>query len=311
MAALTVIKGHGSENDFFIIDNREQRFDDTAKAAISMLLCNRKNMLGGADGVLFMEKGRYTPHLMRIFNADGTEALMCGNGMRLAGRWSATQLETPAVTVENVTHLPYEVNIQNDFFNEVFGISILFPPAGLQQDFINNNPPLLQQSTIPGFDEAHLYTAVAMPNPHIVSYMDTIDENLLYKAGKTANDDKVIFPHGVNVSWIQLRNSHTIFVNTYERGVGLTNACGTAMIASAIAGVQQGILPAGEIITVQNKGGFIKVMVNADWSTLMTGNATFNAEYAIAIEGDTIHILSHVGSNEQEKYEVLKAAIQQ
>lgn len=310
MAAITLIKGHGSENDFFIIDNLEQQFDDRSKSGLSKLLCNRKNILGGADGVLFMEKGRLAPHLMRIFNADGTEALMCGNGMRLAGRWSASQLDTTETTVENVTHLPYRIHLQDNFFKDVFGISILLPPAGLQQDFINNAPPVLQQDIITGFDEKNRYTAITMPNPHIVSFMDTIEDSKLHMIGKEANDNKLVFPQGVNVSWIRVQNDHTIFVSTYERGVGLTNACGTAMIASAVAGVLKGKLPRNETITVQNKGGFIQVTVHDDWSAHMTGNATFNAHYSIAVEGETIHILSHVGSNEQEKYDVLKTAAQ-
>lgn len=309
MAAITLIKGHGSENDFFIIDNLEQRFDDRAKSDLSRILCDRKNILGGADGVLFMEKGRQSPHLMRIFNADGTEALMCGNGMRLAGRWSAGQLDATEVTVENVTHLPYRIRVQEDFFRDVFGISIRFPPAGLEQDFIKGAPAVLQQQAIGGFDEKRAYTAITMPNPHIIAFMQHIDDQELEAAGKAANDNKQLFPQGVNVSWTSVIDDYTIFVSTYERGVGLTNACGTAMVAATVAGVLRGDLPPCETITVRNKGGFIKVTVYEDWSTLMTGNATYNAHYSVAVDGqDQILILSHVTGNEQEKYELLKTA---
>lgn len=305
---IELIKGHGSENDFFIVDNTSGSLDYAAKKHLSLLLCQRNNLLGGADGVLYMEKGKGAPYQMRIFNADGSEALMCGNGMRLAGRWSAQQLKCDHTTVENVTGLSYNITIDNAFYKNVHAISTVFPPADLEQDFINNTPLHLNNQTIGSFDTARSYTAIAMPNPHIIAYVAAgIDDVMLKAIGEEANSDIGLFPQGVNVSWVQFIDAHTIFVSTYERGVGLTNACGTAMIASAITGVQLGLLSFNEEIKVKNKGGFIKVEVKEDWSSVMTGNATFSNHYTVVVEKEEIVVTSHIATNEQVFYDLLKS----
>jgi diaminopimelate epimerase len=307
MITINTIKGHGSENDFFIIDNLHAQFDDTQKTHISILLCNRANALGGADGVLFMEKGVNTPHLMRIFNSDGSEALMCGNGMRLAGRWSLEHLQTDTCSVENITHIAYKIGYHSNFHEGVKAVDIHFPSANFTQDFINHSgATTFFNQYLPDVDTSRKYTAIAMPNPHIIASVAHIDDVALDAVGYEANHNKQLFPQGVNVSWMQIINNNTIFVSTYERGVGLTNSCGTAMLASAITGVTQGLLLSETELTIKNKGGFIKALVHQDNATIMTGNATYTAHYTIALDKETLQILSHVATTEQEKYEQAK-----
>jgi diaminopimelate epimerase len=310
---IDAIKAHGSENDFFLIDNTSNRFNDEMKCTLAKILSQRSNILNGADGVIFMENGSNTPYKMRIFNADGNEALMCGNGLRIAGRWALAQKNCKVDSIENVTDLPYTITLDENFADGVNAVKIEFPPADLQAQFLlsNHTRPILSIQ-LPEIDSVNNYSAVAMPNPHIVSIIPTIDINKLKVVGEKANDkDCPYFVDGVNVSWVKIINNNTIFVNTYERGVGLTNSCGTAMIASTVTGILQGKLSYNTDITVYNLGGFIKVNVNDKLCAVMTGNATYNIFYQLNINEITnqIEVLQSVYTKEQENYNRLKSLV--
>lgn len=305
---LELIKGHGSENMFFIIDNLNLQWDDNNKKHLTTLLCQKNNVLQGADGVLFMEPGLHTPHLMRIFNADGSEALMCGNGMRLAGRWSLEKLHSQNCTVENVTHLPYSIQRQDNFTPNVYAVELSLPAANLLVDFLHadTKPPFVNQ-VFPTLDPNHTYTAVAMPNPHIIALLqNTINDSQLETIGSLANSQAQIFKDGVNVSWAKVIDPSTLYVSTFERGVGLTNSCGTAMVAATVTACIQNLTDKNANITVLNKGGFITVKVMDDLSAKMTGNATYLAYYSINIEDGNLTILEQENTKEQLAYDLLK-----
>lgn len=303
-----LIKGHGSENTFFIIDNMDNRFDDSTKAQYTKVLCNAKHIAGfeNIDGVLFMERGKHNDSLMRIFNADGSEALMCGNGMRLAGRWSLDYFKESTGIVENVTHLPYTVSLQTNFAPQVYGIQITLPTATFDASFIHSQTDKIYlNQTIEGFDTLRSYSTVNMPNPHIIAFVKDIDDNELQRVGQAAQTD-VLFPNSVNVSWVKVIDKKTIFVSTFERGVGLTNSCGTAMMASCITGVRLGLLSFEKTIKVKNKGGYILAEVLHDFSSKMTGNATYLAQYEVLIDHEIVAVLKQEELDEQKYYQALK-----
>lgn len=276
--SIPIIKCHGSENTFFLIDENDlpSSFTEENRMKLSQLLCQATAKWEGADGILIMEKGENSAYKMRIYNADGSEALMCGNGMRVAGRWALEQEAKKETVVENVTHLQYHICFDTDYFEHITATSIVFPPANFNAStFINIKSSTLQQEKVPQFYENYKFTAVAMPNPHIVAIVDDMNIKQLETIGKEANKNKDIFPQGVNVSFVRYINDHKIFVATYERGVGLTNACGTAMLAATITVNKENLVPKNEWVMVQNPGGFIKVNIAEDWSTTMIGNANY------------------------------------
>lgn len=279
MSPIPIIQCHGSENTFFLINHLDlpENFSMHNRAQLSQLLCRKTTDWEGADGILIMEHSSAMRFRMRIYNADGSEALMCGNGMRIAGRWALEQENTSKTAVENVTGLEYLVEKDRTYYPNIEATTIAFPSANFQaNEFIKGiTSEMFHQKTIPHFQEAYKFTAIAMPNPHIVAIVENIDTEALVIIGTEANKRKDVFPEGVNVSFVQKKGKKHLFVATYERGVGLTNACGTAMIASTITMQLADEIPKVEWIKVQNKGGFIKVRIAEDWSTQMIGNANY------------------------------------
>lgn len=275
---IKIIKCHGSGNDFILIDirNLNNIFYDEIKSGFAVKLCNRKKSIG-ADGILYITESQIADCKMRIFNSDGSEAEMCGNGIRIVGRYMSEEKKQAEVTVENVTGLNYKIHKSNEFFEDVVAYEVQLPPAIFEcSDIpINTKSNELFNSYLPEISNTLKFSAVAMPNPHIIAFVDDIDINNLEQIGKKANSNNTLFPNGVNVSLVQSINEETIYVATFERGVGITYSCGTAMCASAICSVKNGISSFGNKIKVLNKGGFINVVVESDWSCKMTGNATY------------------------------------
>ncbi len=276
---IEILKCHGSGNDFILVDKMDGRYvlSDEDQKNLALTLCNRKSGIG-ADGLLLMEDCDTADCRMRIYNADGSEADMCANGLRLAGRFISEKNKASKVRIENVTHLKYSLANEREIFEKVIGIEVSMPPA----NFSASEVPIiidddeLKQETITGLGTDFYFTAVAMPNPHIISFVNVVDEKILVSTGKKANELRSILPKGVNVSFVKIFSPTIIYVATYERGVGITNSCGTAMFASVAAAIKNKLLNAGEEIKVINKGGFIKVVVNEDWDGIMYGNATYN-----------------------------------
>lgn len=301
---LNVLKAHGSQNTFFVIDIRNQSFfTSVVMQQLSIVLCNPNGVLKGADGVLFIDKGVSAAYQMRIFNADGSEALMCGNGMRIVARWALENSRKDMQTIENVTHLPYNVATDNNFHDVVKGVSVVFPPADLSSHkILNIAQQICIDEFIPALDNSLKFTAVAMPNPHIIAIVPDININLLAQLGVQANERKAIFPNGANVSFVKIKDAHNLYVATYERGVGLTNACGTAMIAACVTTVVQKLCPYNEWLCVQNPGGYVKIKLDQNLVATMVGNATYMLEAIIELDEEQIDVytVQEVTINQKE-----------
>jgi diaminopimelate epimerase len=272
------IKCHGSGNDFILIDIRS--FDTPLtveqKRNWAIELCNREQSIG-ADGILFVTDATAGDGCMRIFNADGSEAEMCGNGIRLVGRYVAEVTQKSSVIIQNVTELSYPIQHIDGFFEGVHAYQVKLPPATFvpaEIPFVTELSTFIDQP-IPPLSTSLLFTALALPNPHLITFVNEIDLDLLSELGQKVNMDKTLFPQGMNLSFVRQIDLQTIYVATFERGVGLTHSCGTAMCSSVISGVKLGKLPVEQTIKVINKGGFIEVKVLEDGYCLMTGNATF------------------------------------
>jgi diaminopimelate epimerase len=130
---------------------------------------------------------------------------------------------------------------------------------------------------------ARLFTAVAMPNPHLVTFVETVDEAELVEIGEACEAAPDWLPNRANVSFVEVRGKD-LFVRTFERGVGLTDSCGSAMAASAFAACLTGRVGYGAAITVFNKGGLVRATVARDAMVSLSGNATW--EYRGSVEVD-------------------------
>jgi diaminopimelate epimerase len=289
----SLIKTQGSGNDFFLTDIRHYNgaVTDDMKKQLAIFLCNRNSDFG-ADGVLYVDNSSAGDGKMVIFNADGSEAEMCGNGIRIVARYVSELLDKPQVIIENTTGIPYPLNLVNDFYPELTAFELSFPQANFESGsfLIQNNSTELIDGLIPELSSTIKFTALSLPNPHIVAFVDEIIEADLRVLGQKANSLPQILPHGVNVNFGKIISNNSIYVATYERGVGLTYSCGTGMFATTLSAVKAGHVSKGEWITLFNKGGYTKCLVNDDLSGKMIGNASYiyTADIDFDFENNTI-----------------------
>ncbi len=321
--AMQLIKVHGSENDFYMLDatklNRQLTEDEIKQLAIN--ICNRKSGLGdGADGLLWINKSEHNNVIgkMRVINSDGSEASMCGNGLRCVARYLAETNHQQSFTVETmeadlpVAKMPSLAAGVETYQAHIAPVSFAAKDLGMH---VNNEADTLIDQSIAELDTDLKFTAVAVPNPHLIAFVDeeTINGDYLGELGRYFNNKtNPVFPDGVNVSFVSILGKNQIFVRTFERGVGYTNACGTAMSASSLVSV---LLHSDQVsnntnISVCNPGGMVNTVVHHsvsedDYIDLI-GNATFVRTVEINLEDALTSNFEHVTineTNEQAAYE--------
>ncbi|CDQ20101.1 diaminopimelate epimerase [Halobacillus karajensis] len=273
------IKCHGSGNDFILVDEIENDFSFTEKEReeLSLLLCDREEGIG-SDGILFVMPSEKAEGRMRMFNSDGTEAEMCGNGLRCVARHMIEKLGKSEIAIETEKAV-LPVSQVDEIFPDIDTFSVMIEPVSFDPVSLpmNVDSEKAVDVEIPPLTEKRTFTALSVPNPHIVSIVDTVDQDELSAVGRKANDLPEVFPNGVNVSYVQILERNKIFVRTYERGVGLTNACGTAMSASSLVSTILGPNDLDTPIVVVNKGGLVNCVVEKEegrFSIQLRGNGT-------------------------------------
>ena len=248
---ITFYKLVGTGNDFIVIDNRTNGIRNRKK--LSQTVCQRHTGVG-SDGLILLEPSKTADLKMRIFNADGSEAEMCGNGARCAA-WMAHHILGLA------SHITFETI------------------AGLISAAVKRNIVKVQLSNPTDFrDYAPLevrggifyFYFINTGVPHCVIFEDNIDTFPVEKMGGEIRFHPHFQPVGTNVNFVQIKNKNTIFVRTYERGVEAeTLACGTGVTASAIiSALIEKCVPPVSVITRSGE----KLTVHFDMSTFAVTN---------------------------------------
>ena len=278
------VKCHGSGNDFPLIDARGGALDAAAWAQVARALADRDGVLGG-DGILLLTDGdKAHPFGMVMLNSDGSEAETCLNGVRCVARagFAALGIERGEVRLKtSVAHAEVDVPLAAGVYTvrEVAGPAsldvTLWPLSGMGEQIV--------EQTIPMLPSLRTFTAVAMPNPHLVSFVDAVDEAELVRVGEACEAAPYWLPNRANVSFVEVRGAD-LFVRTHERGVGLTDSCGSAMAASTFAACLTGRVPFGAEIAVFNRGGLVRAQAESDGMVRLSGNATW--EFAGTVEVD-------------------------
>ena len=286
---INYIKCHGSGNEFVMIDSTAQVVDDTLLPMLSKAVCDRE--LGiGADGILLLVQNAEGLYGMRMFNPDGSEAEMCGNGIRCIARLaeqyvgcSHFDLTSGGKVYPTARYAPIYGDIPT--YGVEIGVNLLsndfaFIPAE-QSGFING--------IIEPLHPTLHWTAISVGNPHIIAVVDAIDITLLEQLGERVKTLHGTFPNGVNISMVELRDKNRIFVTTFERGAGITPSCGTAMTSSATAMALQGLCDYGVEIVVENRGGMVRCLCSNEHGlkTTLIGNASYTERGEIDFDGKT------------------------
>ena len=270
MDTLRFTKMHGCGNDYVYINCFEETVEDPA--ALAVRLSDRHKGIGG-DGVILICPSDVADAKMRMFNLDGSEGKMCGNGIRCVAKYVfdhgiARKEELKIETLSGVkTCLIHEENGEAVSVTVDMGEAILRPgeiPVALPGDCV-----IHQNVEVAG--GIYEITCVSMGNPHCVIFGEDPDGLELSEIGPRFEHDP-LFPQGVNTEFIQVLDGHTLKMRVWERGSGETMACGTGACASAVAAVLCGYCPMGEDILVRLRGGDLTIRYEQD-RVWMTGEA--------------------------------------
>ena len=283
------IKCHGSGNDFPMLDARGIDLSDGDWAVVARALADRAGPVGG-DGMLLLTNPRDGADFgKRMFNSDGSESEICLNGLRCVARagFEALGIERARVSmprsVADVAHVA-------DILPGVYGVETRAGPASTAPGDVGLRvaAPVVD-AVIPGLPSGRGFTAVAMPNPHLVSFVESVDEGELIALGEWCEAGPELLVDRANVSFVEQRG-RDLFVRTHERGVGLTDACGSAMAASTFAAGLTGRVAFGTWTNVFNPGGRVRAMAEAPGDgghVTIQGNATFEWDGAIDVDLST------------------------
>lgn len=296
-----LLKVHGSQNSFFILDQTllDKPLSDEELVNFTKKITNSKTgLLGGSDGVLAIEKSDNPDCLgkMRVINADGSEASMCGNGLRTVARYLSEKYGKNQFKVETM-YSDLKVRKSEDFAKGVPAFSVEISPVRFNKEalpFDNLGHSRLLDTLVPEFEPGLRFTSIAVPNPHLISFVsqEELDGPTLGELGAYLNGNNPYYSDGVNVNFAVIRGKNELFVKTYERGVGFTNACGTGMSATSLAFAltHPDLGHFEEPITVYNPGGMVKTILhfkNHKYFIELIGNATFTHE--VEISEDDLH----------------------
>jgi diaminopimelate epimerase len=282
-----LVKCHGSGNDFPLIDALASTLDDAAWAVVARALADRAGPVGG-DGLLLLTAGDDGHAFgMRMFNSDGSESETCLNGLRCVARagFAATGSESATALLKTSDAA---VVRDADIAAGVFTVREIAGPASLDIAAwpMDVGADRIVDALIAGLPSNRAFTAVAMPNPHLVTFVDAIDEAELVRVGEACEAAPDWLPNRANVSFVEVRGAD-LFVRTFERGVGLTDSCGSAMAASTYAACLTGRIAYDTPTTVFNKGGLVRAEASEAAMVTLSGNATFEWTGSVEVDLDT------------------------
>ena len=275
-------KCHGSGNDFPLIDARDIALSGAEWAKVARALADRSGPVGG-DGIVALTGGTGDADFgFWMRNSDGSEAETCLNGLRCVARagFEALGIESARVALKasraEVAHVA-------DIMPGVYGVETRAGPASLDPAAIGLRvaAPVVD-ACIPGLPSTRRFTAVAMPNPHLIAFVDGVDQDELVALGTWCEARPDLLVDRANVSFVEQRGG-SLYVRTHERGVGLTDACGSAMAASIFAAGLTERVPSGTWTTVLNPGGRVRARAD-DAIVTIQGNATFEWHGHVAVD---------------------------
>ncbi len=265
-------KMHGTGNDYVYVDLFQQKLENQAEVA---KVVSDRHFGIGADGLICIAPSETADCRMIMYNADGSEGAMCGNGIRCVAKYvydhgivrkDHMSVETKSgikqleLTVEDGKAVYVKVNM---------GEAVLKPseiPVQAEgEDFIARQ--------IEAGGKNYTVTCVSMGNPHCVVFTEGIDGIDLEKTGPLF-ENHPLFPDRINTEFVEVLDDHTLKMRVWERGSGETISCGTGTCAATVAAVLNGHCPRGEEIEVRIRGGALYDTYLENGEVLMKGPAT-------------------------------------
>jgi len=263
------IKMHGIGNDYVYVDCFQEIVSDPQQLAVRM--SDRHCGVGG-DGLILIMPSTQADARMRMFNADGSEAQMCGNGIRCVAKYvyESGIGRKPELTVETLAGvLRLRLFTANGTVEKV-QVDMGVPRLRRQDIPMRGEGERVLGEKLAAGDREFEVTCVSMGNPHCVIYVDDVDNFPVAHYGPLL-EHHVQFPQRTNVEWIEWLNRRELRQRTWERGSGETLACGTGACAATVASILNG--KTDRAITVHLLGGDLEIEWGADNHVYMTGAA--------------------------------------
>ncbi|HEY7386114.1 MAG TPA: diaminopimelate epimerase [Beijerinckiaceae bacterium] len=277
-ATLTFRKMNGLGNDFVVLDARARALSLTPEGA--RRISDRTKGVG-CDQVIVLEPSKRADVFMRIFNADGSEVSACGNATRCVawlmaeetGRREAT-VETSAgllrADVEGAEHVTIDMGTPRFAWDEIPLAEPFYDTTAIELQIGPIDDPVL-----------HSPSVVNVGNPHAIFWVDDVDAHDLARFGPLL-ENHPIFPERANISLAQVTSREGIKLRTWERGAGLTRACGTAACAAAVAAARKGLTE--RRVAVDLPGGRLLIDWTEDGHILMCGPTELEFEGTLSPE---------------------------
>jgi len=262
-------KMHGCGNDYIFFNCFETMIENPSQLAIT--LSDRNRSIGG-DGIVLIMPSDIADAKMRMFNADGSEGLMCGNSVRCVGKYlfdrsMVQSTEMSIETLSGVRKLVLTVENGKAVAAQVdMGIAEFEPekiPVNLTGSMI-----VARQVNLGG--KLYEITCVSMGNPHVIIFHDDIDHSDLHTVNSKLEASD-LFPEGHNLGLVQVIDRNNVRMRVWERGTGETMASGTGACAAAVAAVLMGYADKGTNVNVEVRGGILTVKYTDD-AVYMTGD---------------------------------------
>jgi diaminopimelate epimerase len=270
---LKFTKMHGTGNDYVYVNGFEEKIDNPSEVAIKI---SDRHFSVGSDGLIIVAPSEVADVRMIMFNADGSEGKMCGNGIRCVAKYAYDHkitdkkemtIETASGIKNIVVTVDKDDKVEYAYVN--MGKAILKPtdiPMRVEGDsFID------KEVEVSG--KTYRATAVSMGNPHLVIFTKGIDDLKLDEIGPYFENYE-LFPEKVNTEFVEIIDKNNFKMRVYERGSGETMSCGTGTCAVTVAAVLNGYAKYGEEVTIHIRGGELKDTYYEDGTVIMKGLAT-------------------------------------
>jgi len=252
-------KYHGAGNDFVLIDNRGEEIPEERKPDLARQLCNRRFGIGG-DGLILIESSSKADVKMRIFNPNGSEPQMCGNGIRcIAKHIYDSGTERDEISIETLASIK-DVMVSREWETTYVRVNMGKPLFERKDIPATGEGRLLEEKLEVNGEEFEIY-AVNTGVPHVVIFVEDIKKADVLNIGRAVRNN-ALFPQGTNVNFLEIAGDNLFKIRTYERGVeGETLACGTGITASGVIGAVAGEVDPGEPIKIVARGGTVYIEV--------------------------------------------------
>ena len=263
-------KMHGLGNDYVYIDAINQKIEN--ESSLAKFVSNRHFGIG-SDGLILICKSEIADFKMRMFNSDGSEAEMCGNGIRCVGKFVYDKGLTNKITVKIETLAGIKTLILNtkDGKVETARVDMGEPILEAEKIPVISTEKTVQNLELEAENKKFKFTCVSMGNPHAITIVENTKEFDVEKYGKVLEIDKA-FPKKANIEFAQIIDRQNINMRVWERGAGETLACGTGACATAVACNLNGLTD--RKVNIELLGGTLNIEWNeTDNHVYMTGPA--------------------------------------